>query len=43
MGFEAFTNARGVMYHSTRIDPGVRYPPFGKHTLERKIEGKLTP
>jgi aldehyde dehydrogenase (NAD+) len=25
-GFEAFTNARGVLYHSPRIDPGVRYP-----------------
>jgi len=26
-GFEAFTNARGVLYHSARIDPGVKYPP----------------
>ena len=25
-GFEAFTNARGVMYHSSAIGPGVRYP-----------------
>ena len=23
-GFEAFTNARGVVYHSARIDPRVR-------------------
>ena len=23
LGFEAFTNARGVMYHGARIDPGV--------------------
>src|SRR5882724_8543676 len=26
-GFRAYTNARGILYHSTRIDPGVRYPP----------------
>ena len=25
-GFEAFTNARGVLYHSPMIDPGVKYP-----------------
>ena len=42
-GFEAFTNARGVMYHSTRIDPGVRYPPYSRHTFERRIESKLMP
>jgi aldehyde dehydrogenase (NAD+) len=42
-GFEAFTNARGAMYHSARIDPGVRYPPYSKHTLERKIEDKMMP
>jgi phytoene dehydrogenase-like protein len=42
-GFEAFTNARGLMYHSTTIDPGVRYPPFAQHTFERKIEDKLMP
>jgi hypothetical protein len=27
-GFEAFTNARGVMYHNTRM----RYPPCSRHT-----------
>jgi acyl-CoA reductase-like NAD-dependent aldehyde dehydrogenase len=42
-GFEAFTNARGVMYHSALIDPGVRYPPYSQHTFERKIEGKMMP
>ena len=42
-GFEAFTNARGVMYHSTRIDPGVRYPPYSQHTFQRKIQDKLMP
>ena len=42
-GFEAFTNARGVMYHSARIDPGVRYPPYSEHVLERKIQSKVMP
>jgi acyl-CoA reductase-like NAD-dependent aldehyde dehydrogenase len=42
-GFEAFTNARGVLYHSARIDPGVRYPPYSQHTFERRIESKLMP
>ncbi len=42
-GFEAFTNARGVMYHSAKIDPGVRYPPYSEHTLERKVERRLMP
>ena len=42
-GFEAFTNARGVLYHSAKIDPGVRYPPYTRHTFERKIETKFMP
>jgi aldehyde dehydrogenase (NAD+) len=42
-GFEAFTNARGVFYHSTEMDPSVRYPPYSKHSFERKIESKLMP
>jgi aldehyde dehydrogenase (NAD+) len=42
-GFEAFTNARGVLYHSTTIDLGVRYPPYAKHTLERKIQSMIAP
>jgi hypothetical protein len=42
-GFEAFTNARGVLYHSAMIDPGVRDPPYTHHTFEREIENKLTP
>ena len=41
-GFEAFTNARGVLYHSARLDPGVRYPPYSEHALARKIEAKLS-
>ncbi len=40
-GFEAFTNARGVLYHSPKIDPGVKYPPYSKHQVERRIETKL--
>jgi aldehyde dehydrogenase (NAD+) len=40
-GFEAFTNARGVLYHSARIDPGVKYPPYTEHTREREAMQKL--
>lgn len=40
-GFEAFTNARGALYHSPRIDPGVRYPPYSEHRRERALESKL--
>jgi acyl-CoA reductase-like NAD-dependent aldehyde dehydrogenase len=42
-GFEAFTNARGVLYHSAKLDPGVRYPPYSKHTLQRTVTSKLMP
>jgi aldehyde dehydrogenase (NAD+) len=40
-GFEVFTNARGVLWHSARIDPGVKYPPYAEHTHERQIMDKL--
>src|SRR5215469_11900717 len=40
-GFEVFTNARGVLYHSARIDPGVKYPPYSEHTREREVMQKL--
>src|SRR6266581_2121794 len=30
-GFRTYTNARGILYHSTRIDLGVRYPPYSEH------------
>jgi aldehyde dehydrogenase (NAD+) len=40
-GFEAFTNARGVLYHSARIDPGVKYPPYTEHTHARTVTQKL--
>jgi aldehyde dehydrogenase (NAD+) len=29
-GFRAYTNARGVLNHSTTIDPDVRYPPYSR-------------
>ena len=41
-GFEAFTNARGVLYHSAKLDPGVRYPPYSEHQFERSIESKIS-
>lgn len=42
-GFEAFTNARGVLYHGAKIDPGVKYPPDSEHERMHGIIGKLTP
>ena len=36
-GFEAFTNARGVLYHSPKIDPGVKYPPYTR--APRRAQG----
>jgi aldehyde dehydrogenase (NAD+) len=42
-GFEAFTNARGVLNHSAKLDPGVRYPPYTEHTLERRVVSRLAP
>jgi aldehyde dehydrogenase (NAD+) len=36
-GFRAYTNARGVLHHSARIDPGVRYPPYDRHQLLRRL------
>jgi aldehyde dehydrogenase (NAD+) len=40
-GFEAFTNARGVLYDSPQIDPGVKYPPYTEHERERRVMEKL--
>jgi aldehyde dehydrogenase (NAD+) len=42
-GFEAFTNARGVLYHSAKVDPGVRYPPYSENKLQRLVVNKLMP
>ena len=41
-GFDSFTNARGVLYHSPRIDTGVRYPPYSEHQRERAVESWVT-
>jgi aldehyde dehydrogenase (NAD+) len=38
-GFRAYTNARGVLYHSTAFDPGVRYPPYSENA---RLRGLLT-
>ncbi len=40
-GFEAFTNALGVLYHGASVDPGLRYPPYSTHAFECKIESRL--
>jgi aldehyde dehydrogenase (NAD+) len=32
-GFRAYTNARGVLNHSTRMDPDVRYPPYSRNKV----------
>ena len=42
-GFEAFTNARGVLTHSAKVDPGVRYPPYSEKQLQRMVVNKLMP
>ena len=36
-GFRAYTNARGVLYHSTQLDLGVRYPPYDRYKMLRAI------
>ena len=36
-GFRAYTNARGVLYHSTKIDLGVRYPPYSSQKASREL------
>ncbi|WP_042424264.1 aldehyde dehydrogenase family protein [Streptacidiphilus anmyonensis] len=42
-GFEAFTNARGVLYHGSRLDPGVKYPPYAEHERMHGVISKLMP
>ncbi len=32
-GFRAYTNARGVLNHSTKMDPDVRYPPYSRSSV----------
>jgi aldehyde dehydrogenase (NAD+) len=36
-GFRAYTNPRGILRHSARIDPCVRYPPYIRHQLLRRM------
>jgi aldehyde dehydrogenase (NAD+) len=40
-GFRAYTNARGVLYHSTRLDLGVRYPPYDHNQALRRTLAHL--
>ena len=40
-GFRAYTNSRGVLYHSTRVDLGVRYPPYSEHQRLRSLAAHL--
>ncbi|HTR87761.1 MAG TPA: aldehyde dehydrogenase family protein [Reyranella sp.] len=39
-GFLAYTNARGVLYRGTKIDPPLRYPPYSRGAwLRDKVLG----
>src|SRR6266404_3231752 len=40
-GFRAYTNARGVLYHSTVLDLELRYPPYEGHKTLRKVADRL--
>ncbi|MGP6169872.1 aldehyde dehydrogenase family protein [Microbacterium sp. A204] len=42
-GFEAFTNARGVLYHAPFVDPDIKYPPYGEHKGLHDMIGRLAP
>ncbi len=42
-GFEAFTNARGVLYQGAKLDPAVKYPPYSGYEQMRGLIGKLMP
>jgi hypothetical protein len=42
-GFRAYTNARGVLYHSTRIDVGLRYPRYDRGESLRAIASHVPP
>ncbi len=37
----AYTNARGVLHHSTRLDLGVRYPPYDHNQALRRTLAHL--
>src|SRR4051795_9470681 len=36
-GFRTYTNARGVLYHGTRVDPDLRYPPYSSQRASREL------
>ena len=36
-GFRAYTNARGVLNHSTWLNLGFRYPPYDRYRVLREI------
>ncbi len=37
-GFRAYSNVRGVLYHSTKLDvAGLRYPPYNQHQHLREF------
>jgi aldehyde dehydrogenase (NAD+) len=36
-GFRAYTNARGVLNHSTRLDLAIRYPPYDRYKMLREL------
>lgn len=39
-GFRTYTNARGVLYHGTGIDPDLRYPPYSPGAIAESKEQK---
>jgi acyl-CoA reductase-like NAD-dependent aldehyde dehydrogenase len=40
-GFRTYTNARGILFHSTRLDLGVRYPPYDHNQALRRTIAHL--
>jgi acyl-CoA reductase-like NAD-dependent aldehyde dehydrogenase len=42
-GFRAYTNARGVLYHSTRVDLCLRYPRYDRSETLRAIAAHVPP
>ena len=37
-GFRAYSNVRGVLHHSSRLDiGGLRYPPYDRHRTLREL------
>jgi aldehyde dehydrogenase (NAD+) len=40
-GFRAYSNARGVLYHSTAVDSSLRYPPYRQNARLREVLMRL--